>query len=115
MDKENTSKPHTQLVDYRQSVVNHSKLPDCDAHDWTKIPDHQAYWLSGFVKPEDIVVDFFSGWGTTAFLCKMFGFNYIAFEIEPDVAEMARERVLNTQPPLFVLEPEQTEMELNDA
>jgi len=40
------------------------------------------------------------------------GMHYLAFEIEPDVAERARERVRNTQPPLFVMEPEQTEMGL---
>ena len=30
--------------------------------------------------------------------------------IDPDTAELARERVRNTQPPLFVVEPEQLEL-----
>jgi hypothetical protein len=34
-------------------------------------------------------------------------FQYLAFEIDPSTAEMARERVRNTQPPLFVPEAEQ--------
>ena len=33
------------------------------------------------------------------------------FEIDPDVAETARQRVRQTQPPLFVPEPQQMEME----
>ena len=37
----------------------------------------------------------------------MLGRNYLAFEIDPDTAELARERVRITQPPLFVPEPEQ--------
>jgi len=40
----------------------------------------------------------------------MLGRNYIAFEIDPATADLARERVRNTQPPLFVPEPEQMEM-----
>jgi len=32
------------------------------------------------------------------------------FEIDPDVAESARERVRNTQPPLFVMQPDQEAM-----
>lgn len=53
----------------------------------------------------------FTGGGTVPAVCKMLGRNYIAFEIDPDVAERARERVRNTQPPLFVLQPEQSVME----
>jgi hypothetical protein len=36
--------------------------------------------------------------------------NYIAFEIDPDTAEMARERVLNTQPPLPLNYADQLEL-----
>jgi len=61
---------------------------------------------------EDIVLDPFCGGGTVPAVCKMLGRHYLAFEIEPDVAERARERVRNTQPPLFVMEPEQAEMAL---
>ena len=59
-----------------------------------------------------VILDPFTGGGTVPAVCKMLGRNYIAFEIEPATAEAARERVLNTQPPLFVLEPEQVEMQL---
>ena len=62
--------------------------------------------------PGDVVFDPFVGSGTSAMASKMLGRHWLAFEIEPDVAEMARERVRNTQPPLFVPEPEQMEMTL---
>jgi len=37
---------------------------------------------------------------------------YLAFEINPDTAERARERVRNTQPPLFVMQAKQAKLEL---
>jgi site-specific DNA-methyltransferase (adenine-specific) len=60
----------------------------------------------------DIVLDPFVGSGTTAVACKMLGRHYLAFEIDSTTCELARERVRNTQPPLFVPEPQQAEMEL---
>jgi len=60
--------------------------------------------------PGDIILDPFCGSATTCIAAKMLGRNYIAFEIDPKTAELARERVRNTQPPLFVMEPEQLEL-----
>ena len=57
-----------------------------------------------------IVFDPYAGSASTAVATKRVGRNYIAFEIDPDTAELARARVLNTQPPLFVMEPEQLEL-----
>jgi len=57
-----------------------------------------------------LVFDPFTGGGTVPAVCKILGRNYIAFEIDPETADLARERVLNTQPPLFVPEPEQLEL-----
>lgn len=59
-----------------------------------------------------IVYDPFTGGGTVPAVCKMLGRNYIASEIDPDTAERARQRVLTTQEPLFVLSEEQTAMPL---
>jgi len=58
------------------------------------------------------VVDPFTGGGTVPAVCKMLGRQYLAFEIDPATADTARERVRNTQPPLFTVLPEQTAMEL---
>ncbi len=68
------------------------------------------YMVENFSSPNDVVLDWFVGSGTLALACKLLGRNYIAFEIDPDTAEMARERVEKTQPPLFVPEPEQLEL-----
>ena len=49
----------------------------------------------------DLVLDPMCGSGTTALVASRLSRNYIAFEIDPDMAELARERVLSAQPPLF--------------
>ena len=69
-------------------------------------------YIDALTDDQSIVFDPFTGGGTVPAVCKMLGRNYIAFEIDPDTAERARQRVANTQPPLFVLQPEQAEMEL---
>ena len=76
--------------------------------DWSKPADPIAEWASAFTKDTDVILDPFTGGGTVPAVCKMLGRKYLAFEIDPIVAERARERVRNTNPPLFVLEPEQT-------
>lgn len=63
--------------------------------------------IEAFTAPAELVVDLMVGSGTTAKAAKLLGRNYLAFEIDPDTADLARERVANTQPPLLVLQPEQ--------
>jgi len=62
--------------------------------------------LAGMCPAQGIVVDFFLGSGTVSVAAKRLGRNYLAFEIDPDTCTMARERVRNTQPPLFIPDPE---------
>jgi len=81
-------------------------------HEWGKNFGAVAYYVNAFTDNNGLVVDPFSGGGTVPAVCKMLGRHYLAFEIDPGVAERARERVRNTQPPLFVMQPEQAEMEL---
>jgi len=57
--------------------------------------------------PGDIVFDPCVGSATTAKACKMLGRRYLAFEIDPDVAETARQRMRETQPPLPGINAEQ--------
>jgi len=66
--------------------------------------------ISKLVSRGGMIIDPYTGSGTVPAVCKMLGRNYIAFEIDPETAELARERVRNTQPPLFVMEPEQLEL-----
>jgi len=81
-------------------------------HKWQKQVKLIEYWLDAFCDADMTVLDVFTGGGTVPAVCKQLSRNYIAFEIDPATAALARERVHNTQPPLFVPEPEQLEMAL---
>jgi len=92
-------------------------LPDCANH--TKDgafhkcpkPERLLIWLiESFTNKGDIVFDPVAGSATTAKAAKMLGRQYLAFEIDPTTCELARERVRNTQPPLFVTQEEQLAM-----
>ncbi len=79
---------------------------------WGKSIATSSWWLQAFSGSGETVFDPFTGGGTVPAVCKMLGRNYLAFEIDPATAEMARQRVANTQPPLFVPEAVQLGMEL---
>jgi DNA modification methylase len=67
---------------------------------WGKSLTATRWYLSAFTRPNDIVFDPFTGGGTVPAVCKMLDRRYVAFEIDPDTAELARQRVQSTQPPL---------------
>lgn len=69
-------------------------------HPWSKGAVRCTYWLNHFGLPGDIILEPFCGGGAIVAACKMLGRRYLAFEIEPGTAELARERVRQTQPPL---------------
>ena len=75
--------------------------------EWGKNINPFRHYLSRFVLDGAIILDPFCGGGTVPAVCKMLGRHWLAFEIDPQVAERARLRVLETQPPLFIPEPEQ--------
>lgn len=65
--------------------------------------------------PGEIICDPFAGSGSVLVAAKKLGRSYFGIELVDTVAERARKRIRNTQPPLFVPEPEQLEMGLSDA
>jgi hypothetical protein len=75
---------------------------------WNKNPESISSWVNAF--SANVVMDFFTGEATVPAVCKMLGRKWLAFEIVPETAEKARERVRTTQAPLFVPEPEQMKM-----
>jgi DNA modification methylase len=81
-------------------------------HLWGKAHGMIFYRMQKFTDDSAIVFDPFTGGGTVPAVCKQLNRSYLAFEIEPETAVLARERVRNTQPPLFVLDAEQQAMEL---
>ena len=68
--------------------------------------DHILSWSD----PGDIVLDPMCGSGTTPKMAKQTGRNWIGFDISEEYCELARKRVRETQPPLFVEQPEQLEL-----
>jgi hypothetical protein len=79
---------------------------------WDKHPKIVSRYVQGFCLNGGSILDCYTGMGTIPAWAKILGRNYIAFEIDPTTAELARQRVANTQPPLFVVEPEQERMAL---
>ena len=95
---------NTWLVDY----IN--RMPDGKGnHIWSKHSGIEK-WIKQL--EGEIIFDPFAGGGTVPAVCKMLGRRYLAFEIDPDTAELARKRVRQTQPPLPGLITEQLPMEL---
>lgn len=85
------------------------------AFKWAKRPEVVQYFIERFTNPGDVVFDPFSGGGSTAVICKRLGRQYIAFEIDPDIAEQARQRLAAVQviDPVFL--EEQAAFELDAA
>jgi DNA modification methylase len=62
-------------------------------HPWGQDEESARYYIDCFSKPGDLVVDFFCGGGTVPAVCQELGRRWLAFEIEPETAEVARARV----------------------
>ena len=80
-------------------------------HMWSKEP-MAIYRVMGKFSGS-IILDPFTGGGTVPAVCKMLRRNYLAFEIDSAIADMARQRVAETQPPLLIDMPEQMSMSLD--
>lgn len=74
---------------------------------WNKNTPVMVRWVEAFNKHKGVVLDPFTGSGSVPAACVRLRISWCAFEIDPDTAELARERVRNTQPALFVPEHEQ--------
>ena len=86
-----------------------------DGHKWTKHQGLISHYLRVFSPGHGIVFDPFSGGASIPMGCIATSRRWLAFEIDPDTAERARERVRNTQPPLFMMEPEQQVMDFQQG
>jgi DNA modification methylase len=81
-------------------------------HEWGQGDGLAMKILDQLTRPAAVIFDPFCGGGSTMSACTKSNRNYIAFEIDPSTAERARQRVQNTQPPLFVPQAEQLELEV---
>lgn len=93
---------HPYVFDYLRFPV------EKEYHEWGQPTAWFRYYLEKL--SPGIVFDPFCGGGAVPVACKQLGLTYISFEIDPLTAQRARERVANTQVPLFVLQPTQLEM-----
>jgi len=96
---------HQSLFEFNYST--HKGFYDVAGANWGKSFDTLSRQIAALSIPSAIVFDPFTGGGTVPAVCKMLGRRYLAFEIDPDVAQTARDRIRNTQPPLFIPKPEQ--------
>lgn len=94
-----THADHTWLVD---TVIDHGNAiistatPPKDSYKWHKNPEAYISWLKAFSRPGDVVYDPFTGSGSLPVECKRLGRHFLASEIDPQVAEQARQRLAAT-------------------
>ena len=108
-DSSHFHKDHGWLID---TVIDHcnaivsTATPPTNTYKWHKNPEAYIRWLQAFTKPGDVVYDPFCGSGSLPVECKRLGRNFIASELKPDIAEMARARLAQVQviDPMFLEE-----------
>lgn len=88
----------------------HSRGADKRFHRWGDSTYFATTYINALTSPNDAIVDFFTGSGMIPAVCKILNRNYLAFEIDPATAELARQRIANTQSPLPGLVAEQVEL-----
>lgn len=85
-------------------------------HVWGQDESQARYFIDCFSRPNDIVVDFCAGAGTTLAMATALGRKYLAFEIDQEISDIARWRIKNTHRPqdtslsISIPQPEQLEM-----
>lgn len=84
------------VIDHCNAIVT-SSTPPTNTYKWHKNPEAYIAWLKAFTKPGDVVYDPFTGSGSLPIECKRLGRNFIASELKPDIAEMARNRLAQVQ------------------
>jgi len=100
------SKLYASLFDFQFSINkgNHS----VNGKNWGKGLDVITRYILAFTQPGDLVLDPFLGSGVTAVAAMQTSRQFIGFELNPAVADVARQRLAMAQPPLFVPQPQQS-------
>jgi hypothetical protein len=78
-------------------------------HEWGQGESLPTRYIDRLTRDGDIVLDPCVGGGTIPVVCKILGRRWLAFDIDQTAVDEARRNVLETQPPLFVLQAEQME------
>jgi site-specific DNA-methyltransferase (adenine-specific) len=77
-------------------------LDEAGFHTCPKALDLMTYMAECFCPPGGVIADFFMGSGSTAAAAKLTGRSFCGFESDPEVANLARERLTRTPVPLLV-------------
>ena len=93
-------------------ATTHSNQQDKQWHKWGQGTGFFIKMIECLCPLNGIVLDPFCGGGTVPASCIALGRNYLAFEIDKDTCTIARDRVRNTQPPLFIQQAEQPALPL---
>lgn len=83
---------------YRESNASFSEAKR--HHAWGQGAGFFSYYIERWTQRGAVVLDPFVGGGTVAAVCRSLGRHYIGFEIDPQTAEAARERVRSAPMPL---------------
>jgi len=70
-------------------------------HHWGQSQKDAEYFIYSLTDEDSLVLDPFCGGGTVPAACIAVGCNFLAFEIDPQAAKTAKDRIKHQQPPLF--------------
>jgi len=76
---------------------------DADFHACPKPLSLLKWLIENFTEPNQNVIDPTSGSGTTCKAAFQLGRGYFGIEIDPNIAELSRQRLLQSQPPLLAV------------
>jgi len=88
----------------KRTVWNVATKPYAEAHFATYPPELIEPCILAGSEKGDIVLDPFSGSGTTGYVAVMHNRRYIGFDLNPEYNKLARKRILSAKPVLFGLE-----------
>lgn len=110
-----SAQPNSRPVErFRDAIDDPFVINPNVNHKWAKPIKTISAWLRSFTKPDAVVFDPFTGGGTVPTVCKMLCRNYVAFEIDPEIADKARQRLADTQSMHPVLLEAQQAMDFDD-
>lgn len=83
--------PHASEQPWVQDVVRGRR--EKDHHDWQQDEDAPRYYIDAYTKPGDLVLDPFTGGGTTAAVCKALGRRFAAYDSDPEAVKLTLARL----------------------
>jgi len=102
LDKGNSKTKH-KIADWIGVPINDSSFPRISGHKWSKPEKCIATWTKAFVGNGAVVLDPFAGGGIVPVVCKKAGISWVAFEIDPNTAEIARGHVANVRNGTYIV------------